>query len=181
MIEQGGGISRRFAPILESIREEVCNGLCSDCWEAGFQSPNDQFSHMTWSVIMWMHNLLKDFETCMCLWKNLTALMQIQLIPTYSQSASLFDACLLFPRLFPLFTDQNYLIQDTSLYEWRSTQTLWKMSGFIICDDYLEKQYDFSLCYAVADLQVRGPGRYCLTLVFAAKNLKLSDFEDRQV
>lgn len=72
MIEQGGGISRRFAPILESIREEVCNGLCSDCWEAGFQSPNDQFSHMTWSVIMWMHNLLKDFETCMCLWKNLS-------------------------------------------------------------------------------------------------------------
>jgi hypothetical protein len=31
MIEQGGGISRRFAPILESIREEVCNDLCSDC------------------------------------------------------------------------------------------------------------------------------------------------------
>jgi len=55
------------------------------------------------------------------------------------------------------------------------------MSGFIICDDYLEKQHNFSLYYAVADLQVRGPGRYCLTLVFAAKNLKLSDFEDRQV
>jgi hypothetical protein len=43
--------------------------------------------------------------------------MQIQLIPTYSQSASLFDACLLFPIFFPLFTDQNHLIQDTSLHE----------------------------------------------------------------
>ena len=51
------------------------------------------------------------------------------------------------------------------------------MSGIIICDDYLEKQHNFSLYYVVADLQVRGPGRYCLTLVFAAKNLKLSDFE----
>ncbi len=29
--------------------------------------------------------------------------------------------------------------------------------------------------------QVRGEGRYTLTLVFEAKNLKLSDFEDRQV
>lgn len=28
--------------------------------------------------------------------------------------------------------------------------------------------------------EVRGQGRYCLTLVFEAKNLKLSDFEDRQ-
>ncbi|KAG0592542.1 hypothetical protein KC19_1G261400 [Ceratodon purpureus] len=28
--------------------------------------------------------------------------------------------------------------------------------------------------------EVRGQGRYCLTLIFEAKNLKLSDFEDRQ-
>jgi hypothetical protein len=28
--------------------------------------------------------------------------------------------------------------------------------------------------------QVRGEGRYTLTLVFEAQNLKLSDFEDRQ-
>ena len=137
MIEQGGGISRRFAPILESIREEVGNDLCSDCWEAGCQSPYDHFSHMTWSVIMWMHNLLKDSETCMCLWKNLTASMQIQLIPTYSQTASLFDACFFFfPRLIPLFTDQNYLIQDTRLYEV-------KVNTSIVKDEWIHNIWKF--------------------------------------
>jgi hypothetical protein len=40
---------------------------------------------------------------------------------------------------------------------------------------------DFSYLLFIICWQVRGQGRYCLTLIFEAKNLKLSDFEDRQV